>query len=172
MMSILSGCWFCVNLTDLDGEGVKQIAEDTRVEDRNHFEALVPRIFANFGGKLPDSVVEFRNISACRSASGSIQCEDHVADPRRAAERCAVCDSTQVCNMTFAKDHRTHDLALAILHEAIDQEVWFSAFLGRSPSSHYSREGGQTRPTLASSSPLSRERDTAGLQARNVVRVP
>ncbi|GAG75721.1 unnamed protein product, partial [marine sediment metagenome] len=32
------------NLIGLEGEGVKEIAEVARVEDRNHFEALVPRI--------------------------------------------------------------------------------------------------------------------------------
>ena len=34
-----------VNLIGLDGEGLKEIAEDARIEDRNHFEALVPRIY-------------------------------------------------------------------------------------------------------------------------------
>ena len=33
-----------VNLIGMEGEGLKEIAEDARVEDRNHFEALVPRI--------------------------------------------------------------------------------------------------------------------------------
>ena len=33
-----------VNLIGLEGEGIKQIAETARIEDRNHFEALVPRI--------------------------------------------------------------------------------------------------------------------------------
>src|SRR5438105_11467805 len=57
-----------VNLIGLEGEGLKQIAEDARIEDRNHFEALVPRIY-ELGGKLPDSMVEFHNISACPPAS-------------------------------------------------------------------------------------------------------
>src|SRR5476651_1693279 len=39
-----------VNLIGLEGEGLKQIAEDARIEDRNHFEALVPRIY-ELGGK-------------------------------------------------------------------------------------------------------------------------
>ena len=34
-----------VNLIGLEGEGLKQITEDARIEDRNHFEALVPRIY-------------------------------------------------------------------------------------------------------------------------------
>ena len=34
-------------------EVLKEIAEAARIEDRNHFEALVPRIY-ELGGKLPD----------------------------------------------------------------------------------------------------------------------
>ncbi len=34
------------NLIGLDGETLKVIAEDARIEDRNHFEALVPRIMS------------------------------------------------------------------------------------------------------------------------------
>ena len=34
-----------VNLIGLDGENLKVIAETARIEDRNHFEALVPRIY-------------------------------------------------------------------------------------------------------------------------------
>ncbi|MFH1755769.1 MAG: ferritin-like domain-containing protein, partial [Candidatus Latescibacterota bacterium] len=41
------------NLIGLEGEGIKEIAETARIEDRNHFEALVPRIY-ELGGKLPD----------------------------------------------------------------------------------------------------------------------
>ena len=38
------------NLIGLEGEGIKEIAEAARIEDRNHFEALVPRIY-ELGGK-------------------------------------------------------------------------------------------------------------------------
>ena len=48
-----------VNLIGLDGEGLKEITEDARIEDRNHFEALVPRIY-ELGGKLPDSMTDER----------------------------------------------------------------------------------------------------------------
>src|SRR6266446_10801439 len=56
-----------VNLIGLDGEGLKEITEDARIEDRNHFEALVPRIY-ELGGQLPQSMVDFHNISACPPA--------------------------------------------------------------------------------------------------------
>lgn len=51
------------NLIGLDGETVKEIAETARIEDRNHFEALVPRIY-ELGGKLPEGMKEFHDISA------------------------------------------------------------------------------------------------------------
>jgi len=38
------------NLIGLEGEGLKEIAEAARIEDRNHFEALVPRIY-ELGGQ-------------------------------------------------------------------------------------------------------------------------
>ncbi|GAI10429.1 unnamed protein product [marine sediment metagenome] len=57
-----------VNLIGLDGETIKEIAETARIEDRNHFEAIVPRIY-ELGGKLPESMVDFHNCSACPPAS-------------------------------------------------------------------------------------------------------
>ena len=57
-----------VNLIGLDGETIKEIAETARIEDRNHFEALVTRIY-ELGGKLPESMVDFHNCSACPPAS-------------------------------------------------------------------------------------------------------
>jgi ferritin-like protein len=39
------------------------------------------------------------------------------------------------------KDHRTNDLSLAILHEEIEHEAWFSEFLGEGLSGHYRRSG-------------------------------
>lgn len=56
-----------VNLIGLDGEGLKEIIEDARIEDRNHFEALVPRIY-ELGGKLPDNMNDFHDCSACPPA--------------------------------------------------------------------------------------------------------
>lgn len=50
---------------------------------------------------------------------------------------------TEICNMTFGKDHRTYDLALAILHEEIEHEAWFSEFIGEGPSGHALRKSGE-----------------------------
>jgi ferritin-like protein len=135
-----------VNLIGLEGEGVKEIAETARIEDRNHFEALVPRIY-ELGGRLPDDMNAFHDMSACRPARLP-------ADPTdvRAmltvlveAERCAVRGYSEICNLTAGKDHRTYDLALAILNEEVEHESWFSEFLGEGPSGHFLRRG-ETSP--------------------------
>ncbi len=130
------------NLIGLEGETIKEIAEVARIEDRNHFEALVPRIY-ELGGKLPEDMVEFHNISACRPAKLPANPRDVKAmlEVLVEAERCAVRGYTQICNMTAGKDHRTYELALSILHEEIEHESWFSEFLGEGPSGHFMRRG-------------------------------
>jgi len=131
-----------MNLIGLEGEGIKQIAEAARIEDRNHFEALVPRIY-ELGGKLPDDMKEFHDISACPPARLPKDPTDTEAMLKVLveAERCAVRGYTHICNLTAGKDHRTYDLALAILNEEIQHESWFSEFLGEGPSGHYLRRG-------------------------------
>jgi len=130
------------NLIGLEGEGIKQIAETARIEDRNHFEALVPRIY-ELGGKLPEDMKVFHDASACPPARLP-------KDPRDIkamltvlvnAERCAVAGYTHICNITAGKDHRTYDLSLAILNEEIEHESWFSEFLSEGPSGHFMRQG-------------------------------
>jgi len=135
-----------VNLIGLEGEGIKEIAEVARIEDRNHFEALVPRIY-ELGGKLPENMKNFHDMSACPPAALP-------KDPTNIkamltvlveAERCAVRGYTYICNLTAGKDHRTYDLSLAILNEEIEHESWFSEFLGEGPSGHFMRRG-ETSP--------------------------
>ncbi len=130
------------NLIGLEGEGIKEIAESARIEDRNHFEALVPRIY-ELGGKLPDDMNEFHDMSACPPARLPEDRTDAKAilQVLVEAERCAVRGYTKICNLTAGKDHRTYDLALAILHEEIQHESWFAEFLGEGPSGHFLRRG-------------------------------
>ncbi|MFW5701169.1 MAG: DNA protection during starvation protein [Cyclobacteriaceae bacterium] len=136
-----------VNLIGLEGEGIKNIAEDARIEDRNHFEALVPRIY-ELGGSLPNNMKEFHDLSACPPASLPADPTDVKAILKVLveAERCAVRGYSEICNMTFGKDHRTYELALAILNEEIQHEAWFSEFLGEGPSGHIQRPNGPTSP--------------------------
>jgi len=129
-----------VNLIGLEGEGLKEIAEDARIEDRNHFEALVPRIY-ELGGKLPADMKAFHDMSACPPAALPADPKDIKAmlQVLLKAEQCAVRGYTHVCNITAGKDHRTYDLALAILNEEIEHEAWFAEFLGHGPSGHFRR---------------------------------
>jgi ferritin-like protein len=131
-----------VNLIGLEGEGIKEIAEAARIEDRNHFEALVPRIY-ELGGELPKDMKDFHDMSACPPAGLPKDANDvqAILNVLVEAERCAVRGYTQICNMTAGKDHRTYDLALAILNEEIEHESWFSEFLDEGPSGHFLRRG-------------------------------
>ena len=138
-----------VNLIGLEGEGLKEIAETARIEDRNHFEALVPRIY-ELGGQLPLDMRNFHDVSACPPASlpgapGDIKAMLQVLVE---AERCAVRGYSHVCNLTAGKDHRTYDLSLAILNEEVEHESWFSEFLGEGPSGHFMRRG-ETSPFVS-----------------------
>jgi ferritin-like protein len=129
-----------VNLTGPDGEALKEITEDARIEDRNHFEALVPRIY-ELGGALPNDMKEFHDMSACPPA----RLPDDPGDVKEIvkvllkAEQCAVRGYTKICNMTAGKDHRTYALAQAILNEEIEHEAWFAEFLDMGASGHFRR---------------------------------
>ncbi|NJL35911.1 MAG: DNA protection protein DPS [Leptolyngbyaceae cyanobacterium RM2_2_4] len=129
-----------VNAIGFEGEGLKEIIEDARLEDRNHFEVLVPRIY-ELGGALPRDIRDFSDMAACPDA----YLPENPRDMKQLltvlveAERCAIRVYTEICNMTFGKDHRTYELALAILNEEIEHESWFSEFLGESPSGHFRR---------------------------------
>lgn len=173
-----------VNAIGMEGEGLKEIIEDARLEDRNHFEALIPRIY-ELGGEIPRDIRDFANMAACPDAylPDAFRRQDQsthsepsernnpgigsgvgYAQPQESrqavlevtqsvqqgdirpllnvlveAERCAIRVYTDLCNMTFGKDHRTYELALAILNEEIEHEAWFSEFLGDGPSGHFRR---------------------------------
>lgn len=130
------------NLIGLEGETIKEIAEVARIEDRNHFEALVPRIY-ELGGELPEDMKKFHDISACPAAKIPKDPTDVKAILKVLveAERCAVRGYSEICNMTAGKDHRTYDLSLAILNEEVEHESWFAEFLGEGPSGHFMRRG-------------------------------
>jgi ferritin-like protein len=128
---------------------IKEIAEVARIEDRNHFEANVPRIY-ELGGKLPENMKTFHDASACPPASLPKESTDVKAILRVLveAERCAVRGYTYICNMTAGKDHRTYDLSQSILNEEIEHESWFLEFLGEGASGHFMRRG-ETSPFVS-----------------------
>src|SRR5260370_4893861 len=56
-----------VNSIGFDDEGMKEIIEDARIEDRNHCEALTPRIY-DLGAALPPHIRQFADIAGCPNA--------------------------------------------------------------------------------------------------------
>jgi ferritin-like protein len=92
--------------------GEIRCAEVARIGDRNHVEAIVPRIY-ELGGKLPDSMVDFHNISGCQAAKFPAIPRDIKAmlTTLVEVERCAVRQYANVCNLIVGKDHQTDDLS-------------------------------------------------------------
>jgi ferritin-like protein len=126
-------------------EDYKEICEDARLEDRAHWELIVPRIY-ELGGELPNDLKVFHDQAGCAAAK--------LPDPPTAAniltvllesERCAIRSWIAVCDMTFGKDPRTYDLASRILNEEIEHEAWFIELLAHErdgktiPSGHFRR---------------------------------
>src|SRR5881398_3457431 len=134
----------------MDGEGLKEIIEDAPIEDRNHFEALVPRIY-ELGGELPRDIRAFADQAGCPDAylpdslkggkSPSGKSLKDLLTVLVEAERCAIRTYTDICAFTFGKDPRTYAISAAILNEEIEHEAWFSEFLGEGPSGHFLRSG-------------------------------
>ena len=123
----------------LEGESIKEIVEDARLEDRNHFEALTPRIY-ELGGSLPNDIKEFSDRAACMDAKlPDDLTTENLLEVLLDAERCAVGVYTDICNYTQGKDHRTYELSAAILHEETEHEAWFEELLTGEPSGHFRR---------------------------------
>ena len=123
----------------LEGESIKEIIEDARLEDRNHYEALVPRIF-ELGGSLPTDIGDFTDRAACMDAKLPAELTtENLLKVLLNAERCAVEVYTDICNYVHGKDPRTYELSAAILHEEIEHEAWFEELLTGEPSGHFRR---------------------------------
>lgn len=129
-----------MHCTGLEGEGIKEIVEDARIEDRNHFEAMTPRIY-ELGGSLPRDIREFADLSACPDAYLPKDWTDinEIIKILLAAEQCAIKSWGQVCEMTYGKDPRTYDIAQNIMQEEIEHEAWFLELLYGRPSAHFRR---------------------------------
>lgn len=128
------------NAIGLEGEGLKEIVEDARMESQNHFEALFTRIY-ELGGELPRDVRDFVHKAEGTDSYLPENPQDikQLLEVLVKAERFAVRSYDDICNMTFGKDHRTYALALAILNEEVEHESWFSEYLGEGPSGHFRR---------------------------------
>ncbi|MGI0083362.1 MAG: DNA protection during starvation protein [Nitrosopumilaceae archaeon] len=133
--------------TGLEGEGVKGVVEDARLEDLSHFESILSRIY-ELGGSLPNDAQEFIRMSGCEF----LQLPPNKTDLRKIMLKClkaeqgAIVNWNKVCNMTYGKDPATYDVAKDILREEIEHEAWFLELLYGRPSAHMRRKYPGERP--------------------------
>ena len=136
------------NCTGLDGEGIKGIIEDARLEDLSHFESCIERIY-QLGGELPRDATDYIRMSGCDFLQ--LPPEDPT-DLKAILERClkaeqgAIVNWNKVCQMTHGKDPATYDIAKDILAEEIEHESWFIELLHGRPSGHMRRRYSGERP--------------------------
>jgi ferritin-like protein len=125
-----------MHCTGLEGEGIK----DARIEDRNHFEAMVPRLY-ELGGALPRDIRKFADQAGCPDAYLPDNWEDinSILKVLLEAEQCAIRSWGEVCDMTAGKDPRTYDIAQSIMAEEVEHEAWFIELLSKRPSGHFRR---------------------------------
>jgi len=129
-----------MHCTGLEGEGIKEIVEDARIEDRNHFEAMTPRLY-ELGGELPRDIRKFADIAGCPDAFLPDNWEniEEILKVLLEAERCAIRSWGEVCDYTYGKDHRTYDIAQKIMQEEVEHEAWFVELLSKRPAGHFRR---------------------------------
>jgi len=135
------------NCTGMDGEGIKGVIEDARLEDLSHFESCIERIY-QLGGQLPKDATDYIKMSGCEF----LQLPDNTTDLKEILEKClkaeqgAIVNWDKVCNMTHGKDPMTYDIAKDILSEEIEHESWFLELLYGRPSGHMRRKFSGERP--------------------------
>ncbi|MDA7960057.1 MAG: DNA protection protein DPS [Nitrosopumilus sp.] len=133
--------------TGLEGEGLKGVIEDARLEDLSHFESCIERIY-QLGGSLPDDAAEFVRMSGCDFLKLPADRTDHKAILEKClkAEQGAIVNWDKVCKMTHGKDPATYDIAKDILAEEIEHESWFLELIHGRPSGHMRRKYAGERP--------------------------
>ena len=133
--------------TGLEGEGVKGVIEDARLEDLSHFESCIQRIY-ELGGILPNDAMEFVRMSGCEflqlpNPHTNLQ---EILKKCLAAEQGAIVNWNKMCNLTNGKDPATYDIAKDILKEEIEHEAWFLELIHGRPSGHMRRRYPGERP--------------------------
>ena len=133
--------------TGLDGEGVKGVIEDARLEDLSHFESCIQRIY-ELGGILPNDAMEFVRMSGCEFLQLPTPRTDlqEILKKCLAAEQGAIVNWNKMCRMTIGKDPATYDIAKDILKEEIEHEAWFLELIHGRPSGHMRRRYPGERP--------------------------
>ena len=133
--------------TGEQGESIKGVIEDARLEDLSHFESCLSRIY-ELGGSLPNDAQEFIKMSGCEF----LQLPKKKTDVKEIMKKCllaeqgAIVNWNKVCKMTYGKDPATYDVAKDVLREEIEHEAWFLELLYGRPSGHVRRKYPGERP--------------------------
>jgi ferritin-like protein len=136
-----------MHCTGMEGEGIKGVIEDARLEDLSHFESSLSRIY-ELGGSLPNDAQTFIKMSGCEF----LQLPPNKTDIKSILEKClkaeqgAIVNWNKMCKMTFNKDFSTYDVAKDILREEMEHEAWFLELLYGRPSGHMRRKFSGERP--------------------------
>ncbi|MDQ4074196.1 MAG: DNA protection protein DPS [Thermoproteota archaeon] len=131
-----------MHCTGTDGESIKEVIEDARLEDLSHFESCLSRIY-ELGGSIPNNAEEFIRMSGCEFLQLP---SPNKTDMREILKKClkaeqgAIVNWNKLCNITIGKDPATYDLAKDILREEIEHESWFLELLYGRPSGHMKRK--------------------------------
>ncbi|MBL8014473.1 MAG: DNA protection protein DPS [Candidatus Omnitrophica bacterium] len=130
-----------MHCTGLEGEGIKGVIEDARLEDLSHFEACLQRIY-ELGGSLPNDAMDFIKMSGCEFLQLPPVKTDlkAILDKCLKAEQGAIVNWNKLCQLTQGKDPVTYDLAKDILAEEIEHEAWFLELIHGRPSGHMRRK--------------------------------
>lgn len=134
---------FC---TGLEGEGIKGVIEDARLEDLSHFESCIDRIF-QLGGEFPKDLQTFVKIAGADFLQSDRNTSlKEILEKCLKAEQGAIVNWNKVCQMTHGKDPMTYEIAADILAEEIEHESWFLELLYGRPSGHMRRRYSGERP--------------------------
>ena len=134
--------------TGLEGEGIKGIIEDARLEDLSHFESSIQRIY-ELGGSLPNDAMEFVRMSGCEFLQLPAPVPTSTKEILKKcliAEQGAIVNWNKMCNLTLGKDPATYEIAKDILKEEIEHESWFLELIYGRPSGHMRRKFAGERP--------------------------
>ena len=134
---------FC---TGMEGEGIKGVIEDARLEDLSHFESCIDRIY-QLGGEFPTDIQKFVKMANAEFLQSNRKTTlKEILEKCLKAEQGAIVNWNKVCNMTHGKDPVTYEIASHILAEEIEHESWFLEILHNRPSGHMRRRYSGERP--------------------------
>ena len=137
-----------MHCTGQDGESIKGVIEDARLEDLSHFESSLSRIY-ELGAILPIDAQDFIRMSGCEflqlPSPNKTDLKEILLKCLK-AEQGAIVNWNKLCNLTNGKDPATYDIAKDILREEIEHESWFLELLYGRPSGHMRRKFPGERP--------------------------